>query len=159
MSIRTCDNCGDTLPESKRNDFRFCRQKCSKAWHARARYRRQSESIKIKESARRKRKYQCPIARMLKNAKNRSSVKGLTFSISKKDILIPDICPVLGIPLVIGSGQVTDNSPTLDRIIPALGYIPSNIRVISHRANRLKCDASVDEMRLILLDLEKIYGH
>ena len=31
-----------------------------------------------------------------------------------------------------------DNSPTLDRIVPELGYVPGNVAVISWKANRLK---------------------
>lgn len=42
-----------------------------------------------------------------------------------------------------------DNSPTLDKIEPALGYVPGNIIVISGRANRLKADATIDELRAI----------
>lgn len=51
--------------------------------------------------------------------------------------MIPETCPVLGIPLTIG-GKRSPSSPSLDRIDPALGYVPGNIRVISDRANRLK---------------------
>jgi hypothetical protein len=71
------------------------------------------------------------------------------FTISREDIVIPTHCPVLGLPLftmkgVQGGG---DNSPTLDRIRPALGYVKGNIIVISGRANRLKSDASIKELR------------
>ena len=37
-----------------------------------------------------------------------------------------------------------------DRVVPALGYVPSNIRVISFRANRIKSDASAAELRAVL---------
>ena len=35
-------------------------------------------------------------------------------------------------------GGRSDRSPSLDKIEPALGYVPDNVRVISDRANRLK---------------------
>ncbi|WP_145960516.1 hypothetical protein [Novosphingobium meiothermophilum] len=41
------------------------------------------------------------------------------------------------------------NSPSLDRIEPELGYVPGNTIVISNRANRLKSDATIDELRAI----------
>lgn len=54
-------------------------------------------------------------------------------------------CPVLGIPLV--SGQDTaHNSPTLDKIVPALGYVPGNVAIISRRANAIKSDATAGEI-------------
>lgn len=52
---------------------------------------------------------------------------------------MPTVCPVLGIPLLLSDAR-TPNSPSLDRILPRVGYVPGNIRVISDRANRLKGD-------------------
>lgn len=46
-------------------------------------------------------------------------------------------------------GKPEDNSPTLDRIIPELGYVKNNIIVISFRANRIKCNATIDELKKI----------
>ena len=48
-----------------------------------------------------------------------------------------------------------DNSPNLDRIFPKKGYVPGNVRVISQRANRIKSDATVEEMRAVLRDMQK----
>lgn len=73
----------------------------------------------------------------------------MPFSITESDILIPDSCPVLGIPIFRGSGRPGDNSPTVDAIIPRLGYIPGNIAVISLRANRIKNDASFEELEMV----------
>lgn len=66
------------------------------------------------------------------------------------DIVIPDVCPVLGVKLEKGRESGTDNSPSLDRIVPALGYVPGNIRIISNRANRIKNDSTPEELALIL---------
>lgn len=38
---------------------------------------------------------------------------------------------------------------SLDRIVPSLGYVPGNVAVISHRANRIKSDATADELRAV----------
>ena len=84
---------------------------------------------------------------MLFNARYRARHKGLPFAITTADIIIPERCPVLGIPIMPAFGGTKrggkDGSPSLDRIIPELGYVPGNIMVISHRANSLKRD-SVD---------------
>ena len=41
---------------------------------------------------------------------------------------------------VSGKKGGTERSPTLDRLIPELGYVPGNIAVISMKANRIKSD-------------------
>lgn len=89
-----------------------------------------------------------PKNRMVTSAKQRAKAKGLPFSITIANIEIPELCPVLGIPLAVGvNGKYEPGSPSLDRIIPHLGYIPGNVAVISDRANRLKKDASPDEIK------------
>lgn len=80
----------------------------------------------------------------------------MPFSLTLGEVTIPDRCPVLGIPLVQKRGRQGPgpNSPTLDRIIPELGYVPGNVVVISNRANRLKSDATIGE----LIALASFYG-
>jgi hypothetical protein len=48
-----------------------------------------------------------------------------------------------------GAGGVTFNSPTLDRTIPDLGYVPGNIDIISQRANVIKNDATPEEVQMV----------
>ena len=97
-----------------------------------------------------------PVALLLRSARSRAKAKGIPFSIGMDDIIIPTTCPVLGIALVRLGGSVTDQSPTVDQIVPGAGYTPGNVRVISFRANRLKCDATLLEMELIVADLRKL---
>lgn len=94
-------------------------------------------------------KLKYPEKRMICAARARAKTKGIPFSITEADIVIPDTCPVLGIKLVQSTGAKTDNSPSLDRIIPDLGYVPGNVVVISLRANRIKNDATVEELGLL----------
>ena len=75
---------------------------------------------------------------ILYGAKIRARKAGVLFDLTPADIMVPASCPVLGIPLEIGGGGFAHNSPTLDRIIPALGYVRGNIEVISGLANRIK---------------------
>jgi len=83
-----------------------------------------------------------PVTLMLKDARKRARKGNLLFTITKNDVKIPDICPILGVPLVVGNGMF---GPSLDRINPKLGYVPNNIAVISKKANMIKNDATADE--------------
>ena len=80
-------------------------------------------------------------------AKYRAKQKGLDFTITKEDIVIPDTCPLLGTPMV---------SPSLDRIDSSKGYTPDNVWVISNRANTLKNNATLMELKTLLENWEKL---
>lgn len=86
---------------------------------------------------------------MWASAKTRAKKEGIPFSLVLGDIFIPDVCPVLGIPMHKSETFHSDGSPTLDRIVPSLGYTPGNICVISWRANRIKGDATLEEVEKI----------
>lgn len=87
---------------------------------------------------------------MLTNAQKRAKEVGVLFNLDLGDVVIPTHCPVLGIKLSTTSKRMSDESPSLDRHIPALGYVKGNVSVISMRANRIKCDASVEELESIV---------
>ena len=80
------------------------------------------------------------------------------FKIELYDLSIPTECPLLGIPIKRGRGKIENCSPSLDRIIPHLGYVTGNIRVISWRANSLKKDASLEEMELLVKKWRELDG-
>lgn len=83
-----------------------------------------------------------------RNAKRRAELAGVPFEILPADIVIPTHCPLLGVPLKKGSGAGGQNdfSPSIDRLHPDKGYTKENILVISHRANRIKNNATVSEL-------------
>lgn len=85
----------------------------------------------------------------LMGAKARAKLKGVPFDILPSDIHIPEKCPVFGIPLIWGD-RLTNNTPSIDRVIPEKGYVKGNCVVISMKANRLKNNASEDDLRAIL---------
>ncbi len=91
--------------------------------------------------------------RMWKSAQERAVKKGLEFSIKVEDISIPEICPLLNKKLILGDREYT---PSLDRIDSKKGYTPDNVWVISHRANQIKNDATFEELKLIIENLEKL---
>lgn len=85
----------------------------------------------------------------LKNRKY--SCKGKhDFTITINDLEIPSVCPLLGIPLTFGKGmKIRESAATLDRINSAKGYVKGNVQIISYRANRIKNDASLEELKKI----------
>jgi hypothetical protein len=85
---------------------------------------------------------------LLSSCRVRAKRKGIPFNLKLSDIKIPDVCPILGIQLKVGTGNAHANSPTLDRIVPELGYVRGNVWVISLRANLMKSNASKEELRL-----------
>ncbi len=94
-------------------------------------------------------KSQTPEWKMHQRAKQRAIKTGREFSLNFEDIIIPDICPVLGIEININSGKsgAYRNSPSLDRIDNDKGYTKDNIQVISQLANAMKCHASIEELQ------------
>lgn len=85
---------------------------------------------------------------LVERAKARARVKNIPFDITKDDIIIPETCPILGIPLYrnVGGKSHSPNSYSLDKINPLLGYVKGNIWVISYKANTMKNNATREEL-------------
>ena len=98
-----------------------------------------------------------PEYRMWYWARKRAEEKGLPFNIEVADIVIPEVCPLLEIPLKTSKIAASDSSPSLDRLIPHLGYVKGNILVISFRANQIKNCATLDELVLLTDNLHDIF--
>lgn len=118
----------------------FCKPKCKIAyWSVTGRQRAfQMEHKKAN-----------PEKRLWKAAKGRATAAGIEFNIDTSDIVIPEFCPALGCRLESGVGHgkgANPNAPSLDRIVPALGYTKGNVQVISFKANSMKRDASEEEL-------------
>lgn len=92
--------------------------------------------------------------KMFTSAKHRAKKAAIPFTITLKDIVIPEICPVLNIPIFTKEGEHCPNAPSLDRFIPELGYVPENITVISYKANTIKNNATKEEVKAVLKWME-----
>lgn len=115
--------------------------------------RRRKEDPEYSREMQQKWRDKNPKRYMWTHTRCRARAEGIPFSITEDDFDIPEYCPIfprLKLEFFNGRGSRPDNIPTLDKIIPALGYIPGNVAVISMRANRLKSDASAEELQSIL---------
>lgn len=157
--MKTCSKCGEEKPlESFSMNLGRRRPKCKQCTNAanaryyqenKGRLRKSNDEIHAIKNA-------DPAAALLNQAKNRAKRKGLPFSITAGDIIVPTHCPVLGLKLAFGDRASVDTAPSLDQIIPGVGYVPGNVVVVSFRANRIKNDASVDELRSVLRFYEQL---
>jgi hypothetical protein len=68
-----------------------------------------------------------------------------------------NLCPVLKTELLCGQEKNCGPGPSVDKVRPELGYVKGNVRIISYRANRLKCDSTVQEL-LSVIDYMKAMG-
>lgn len=152
--MKRCTKCGETKDDSKFSKkvrggsalmswCKVCRSDSTKRWQrenpeARKRIGEKWVATNYKQHA-------------LHSARNNARRRGVPFNLIPADLPdVPAVCPALGIPLVIapGSGR-QDGSPSLDRLIPHLGYVPGNVAWVSWRANMLKCDATLEELELV----------
>lgn len=79
--------------------------------------------------------------------KARAKKLGVPYRLTPEDFVIPSHCPVLGIELRRGTKGFHDDAPSVDRIIPELGYTKGNIAIISWKANRIKSNATCEEIQ------------
>ena len=63
-------------------------------------------------------------------------------------------CPILGTELKWGKEGGKKSSPSLDRIKPEKGYVKGNVIWISDRANTLKSDGNIEDIKKLLSWLE-----
>lgn len=105
----------------------------------------------------------CPATRMLNSTRSGAVKRGHEHTITKQDIkdVFVEKCPYLGIELDYAQsarGQVPYNAATVDRIDNSVGYLPDNIQIISHLANKAKQDMSLEELRTFASNVIKIHG-
>lgn len=152
---RACIICGSSFKPKKKDTIRCQTVECRKT---RAKIRSAQWFEDNKE-------YAIDVARtwyinnpeiaMLVNAKRRAKKTKRDFNLESDDITIPEICPILQIPMV----RKTRTTPTLDRFDNDKGYVKGNVWVVSKVANHMKSDASPEELRRFADWIIKTYPH
>jgi hypothetical protein len=138
---RNCTKCGKIKPLSDFGNHRHC----AKGKNPVCRPCRKIKSRKDYDNTSKEK-------RIYHRAKYIAKANGLFFDLEISDIVIPKFCPVFGVELIYGD---TDWTPSIDRLIPAKGYVKDNIRIISNKANRLKNDSTLEELLQIIAYLER----
>ena len=132
MKTKICKNCEHKNPKWRKKSFRMkydtnFRDKINA-------YKRENRKTNFE-------------AEMWRAAKRRANERGLEFNIEISDINIPELCPILEVPLVKGDSNNYEYTPSLDRIDNTKGYIKGNIIVMSKKANSMKNSASWEELQ------------
>ena len=153
---RTCINCGNVWTVQVKNSYHaertkyFCAE-CNSLLSRKEKKQKQREKIAgfhEKEKEQRRASHKRTVAHNLwKRAFDRAKKYNYPFNITVDDIIIPDKCPILEVPFVLGSKGNYEYTPSLDRKINSLGYVKGNIQVISKKANSMKNSATPEELK------------
>lgn len=136
---------------------RACIAQAYQAWAETDEYVRARAELNDKRRAKRAenpRRYWAK--RVLGSARARAKRNALDFDLDANWVYdnAPEVCPLLEIALCFERATVCNDSPTLDRIDNARGYTRDNVWVISARANRIKTDATADELYRVAAGLQ-----
>tara|TARA_E500000318_G_scaffold15149_1_gene15508 strand:- start:2360 stop:2809 length:450 start_codon:yes stop_codon:yes gene_type:complete len=86
---------------------------------------------------------------LVNSARGSAKKRDIYFDLKPSDIVIPDVCPVLGIPIgkrSTGKQGHKDDSATIDRFDNNKGYVKGNVFVISWKANKIKANGTYEEI-------------
>lgn len=101
-----------------------------------------------------------PLKFMLDQARRRAQKHNWKFSVTADDLgIIPTHCPIFNVKLTYkrdGSGKIPANLATIDRINSKKGYVKGNVQIISWRANDLKKNITMKEMKQLGLYYRKV---
>lgn len=89
--------------------------------------------------------------------RHRSKKAGHQFNLTVEDLDFPEYCPVLGIKLE-NTPFISDCTPSVDRVDNNKGYVRDNIVLVSFRANRIKSNATPEELRKVADFYSKLEG-
>lgn len=161
MAERNCEQCGNAFVPRGSNQ-----KSCSKICWNKGRYFRKHAQIRASQKRYyvanrakliaqsnewRERQHQTkPWAPLLGTAKYRAKKEGLPFNLTAEWALATwkGVCEISGIPFVLNKRRSVF-SPTIDKIIPNLGYEQSNCRFVLFGVNALKYNSTDTDMYAI----------
>ena len=83
----------------------------------------------------------------------------IPFDITVQDLIDmqkeSDTCQCCSGPFDFNVGGSRKHKPTLDRIIPELGYVRSNVKMICHTCNRIKNNGTLEQLEQIVRYMKK----
>jgi hypothetical protein len=89
------------------------------------------------------------------NAKARAKKLGISFDLTKERLVTnaPTHCPLLGIELIYNAETSVPNCASIDRVDSLKGYTQDNCKIISFKANRIKSNATLEEIEILARNL------
>lgn len=139
--MKTCSKCKEVLPvnsfgkcKANKDGYQYTCRKCTKGYDKRDRMLRYWQTKRL-----------------------RSKVE-FTVTCDHLREIWTDTCPALGIPIALGKRQSDDGLAHLDRIDPSKGYVEGNVQWLSGKANRIKTNATLDELELLIKHMRSING-
>ena len=102
----------------------------------------------------------CRASSTLTNIRNRSKKYSIPLDITKQNLIDmqneSDTCPCCFEPFDFNlNGPNDPHSPSVDRIIPELGYVKSNVKMICLGCNRQKNDSSIEQLEQVIRYMKK----
>lgn len=156
----TCKKCNKTC--KKRKGASFCSQKC------RAKFNNDQRNINLtsdqkkiindrsNQSLKRSR-VERPDRHIFFRLRVKCKRENIPFDLNMEDIIIPNLCPLLNIPLNIHENGSSFDTPSVDRIDPSKGYVKGNVWIISSLANRMKQNANKDQLITFAKNILQIF--
>lgn len=102
------------------------------------------------------------------SAKTRAKLKNVPFTLTKEwyiEKLNAGICEITGIPFILEKSTNTSEnhfglfySPSVDRIVPILGYVPENCRMVIQGYNQCKGTATDADVLKMAEHLVRAYN-
>jgi hypothetical protein len=168
ISTKCCNKCRKYLDTSlfsinaaNKDKLSSKCKECDKKYQEKQRSKNYDYKREYSREYQRKRRkdFDYRIQMLINASKQRARQKGIEHTLTvgelKSIFPIDNVCPILGIDLVFSTTGFSDNSPSVDKIDPSKGYTLDNVQVISWRANRLKSDATVEELEKVVAFLKQ----
>lgn len=116
---------------------------------------RNTNNEKVKKIRRNSYRNTPPHLKVFYQSQSRAKNRNIEFNLQPEDIIVPDKCPYLKVPFIIGTKDNYQYTHSLDRIDNDKGYIKGNVEVISKKANSMKNNANNNELISFALEIIK----
>ena len=139
-SLKTCSKCNESKPldsfykrQANKDGYSCVCKECQRRYDTR-------DNLK----------------RYWQTKRNRASILEFTVTEDYLRSIWTDTCPALSIPIGLGKHQADDGLAHLDRIDSSKGYVEGNVQWLSAKANRIKSNATLDELKKVVKHMEEL---
>lgn len=116
---------------------------------------REEDNERVKKMRRKSYRNTPPHLKLFYQSQSRAKTGDIEFNLSPEDIVIPNECPYLKVPFIVGTKENYQYTHSLDRIDNDKGYIKGNVEVVTKKANSMKNNASDEELIQFAIEIIK----